>query len=149
MVVALAAIFALGIAYFAEFLLHMVPCPLCYIERWPYRIVVVLGLSAVVVPQRFGRVLLGLAVLVMLGDVAIAFVHVGTEQHWWKSPLPECNAPPPGFGAMPLRPSASCDSPVYLIPGLPISFATMDLLYALTVALAIGTYLRVSQWRDR
>ncbi|MGC9269070.1 disulfide bond formation protein B [Acidiphilium sp.] len=138
---------ALGIAYFAEYALHMIPCPLCYIERWPYRIIVVLGLVAAFAPPRFARVLLGLAMVAMLGDVVIAFVHVGAEQHWWKSPLPECNIAPAGFGAMPLRPSASCDDPVYLIPGLPISFATMDLIYALTVAVGIGTYLRVNRWR--
>lgn len=147
--VAGAGAFALAIAYFAEYALHMVPCPLCYIERWPYRIIIVLGLAGAVLPPRAARVLLGLAALVMLGDVAIAFVHVGAEQHWWKSPLPECNVAPPGFGAMPLRPSASCDSPVYLIPGLPISFATMDLIYALTVASAIASYLRASRGEIR
>lgn len=140
---ALAALAALVIAYFAEFFLHMIPCPLCYIERWPYRIVIVLGLIAAVLPARAGRALLVLAVLVMLGDAVIAFVHVGAEQHWWASPLPECNIAPPSFGKMPLRPSASCDSPVFLIPGLPISFATMDLLYSLLVACVVGTYLKV------
>lgn len=142
--VAGAGVFALAIAYVAEYALHMVPCPLCYVERWPYRIIIGLGVLAALVPPRWGRVVLGVAALVMLGDVAIAFVHVGAEQHWWKSPLPECNVAPPGFGAMPLRPSASCDSPVYLIPGLPISFATMDLIYALTVASAIASYLKAS-----
>ncbi len=145
--VALAGVFALGMAYVAEFVLHMIPCPLCYIERWPYRMIVVLGLAAALAPARLSRVLLGLAVVAMLGDVVIAFVHVGAEQHWWRSPLPECNIAPPGFGAMPLRPSASCDDPVYLIPGLPISFATMDLLYAMAVAAAISAYLKVNRWR--
>jgi disulfide bond formation protein DsbB len=144
---AAAGLFALGMAYFAEFALHMIPCPLCYIERWPYRIIVGLGLIAAFAPPKFARILLGLAAFTMLGDVAIAFVHVGAEQHWWKSPLPECNIAPPGFGAMPLRPSASCDDPVYLIQGLPISFATMDLIYALAVAAAIAAYLRASRWR--
>jgi disulfide bond formation protein DsbB len=145
--VALAGLFALGMAYFAEFVLHMIPCPLCYIERWPYRIIVVLGLVVPFMPPKFGRTLLGLAALILLADVAIAFVHIGAEQHWWASPLPECNAAPPGFGAMPLRPSASCDDPVYLIPGLPISFATMDFLYALAVAALIATYLKGRRWR--
>ncbi|MCF3946244.1 disulfide bond formation protein B [Acidiphilium sp. AL] len=142
---AVAAALALGIAYYAEFVLHLVPCPLCYIERWPYRIAIVLGILVAVAPPRAGRALLALAALVMLGDAAIAFVHVGAEQHWWNSPLPECNAPPPGFGALPLRPSASCDAPTYLIPGFPVSFATMDLVYALGFALAILAYLKRSK----
>ncbi|MHB1302513.1 MAG: disulfide bond formation protein B [Acidiphilium sp.] len=145
----LAALFALGMAYFAEYALRMIPCPLCYIERWPYRIAVVLGLLAMAVPSRLARPLLLLAALVMIGDAAIAFVHVGAEQHWWASPLPECNAPPPSFGSLPLRPSASCDSPVFLIPGLPISFATMDLIWALAIAGAIGIWLRRGTRRMR
>lgn len=147
MLVAGAGLFALGMAYFSEYVLHLIPCPLCYIERWPYRIIIALGLIGALAPRRIARGLFGLAVLVMLGDVAIAFVHIGAEQHWWPSPLPECNVAPPDFGAMPLAPSASCDSPVYLVPGLPISFATMDLLYALTVAAAISAYLTLNQRR--
>ena len=37
--------------------------------------------------------LLVLVVLSMLASVALAFIHVGVEQHWWPSPLPECAAP--------------------------------------------------------
>lgn len=145
LIVGLAAAIALGIAYYSEFVLRLVPCPLCYIERWPYRIVIVLGILAAIVPPRAGRLLLGLAALVMLGDVAVAFVHVGAEQHWWASPLPECNAPPPSFGSLPLHPSASCDAPVYLIPWLPVSFATMDLISSLIFVVAISIYLRRSR----
>jgi disulfide bond formation protein DsbB len=137
---ALAGLAALGVAYFGEFVEHLVPCPLCYIERWPYRIIILLGLIGAIAP-RFGRPALALVLLTMLGDGVIAFVHIGAEQHWWKSPLPECNIAPLSMGAMPLRPSASCDSPVYLIHGLPISFATMDFCTALSIAGLIAAYL--------
>ncbi len=139
---ALAAFAALGTAYFAQDVLRMIPCPLCYIERWPWRIAAALGILAAILPRLPARVLIGLAALALFVNVAIAFVHVGAEQHWWKSPLPECNAPPPSFGAnLPLRPSASCDAPVFLIPGLPISFATMDLIWSLVVALAASAHI--------
>lgn len=143
---ALAAAAALAIAYYAEFALHLIPCPLCYIERWPYRIAIALGVLAALAPRGIGRILLGVAVAVMLGDAAIAFVHVGAEQGWWQSPLPECNAAPASFGSsLPLHPSASCDKPTYLIAGLPISFATMDLIYATAFAIGLGAYLRLSR----
>lgn len=146
LIAALAAAAALAIAYYSEFALHLIPCPLCYIERWPYRIAIALGILSAVAPRGIGRVLLGVAVAVMVGDVAIAFVHVGAEQGWWKSPLPECNAAPASFGSsLPLHPSASCDKPTYLIRGLPISFATMDLIYAALFAIVLGTYLRLSR----
>jgi disulfide bond formation protein DsbB len=145
--VAVAAFAALGIAYFAEFHLRMVPCPLCLIERWPYRIAAAIGLLAAMTPRSASRFLLALAILVLLGGAAIAFIHVGVEQGWWPSPLPECNAPPPSFGALPLRPSVSCSSPVFLIPGLPVSMALMDMIYALVFAAFILIYLRQSRRR--
>lgn len=149
LLLALAGIAALGAAFFAQDVLRMIPCPLCYIERWPWRAAIALGLLAAILPRGPGRVLIGLAALALLANAAIAFVHVGAEQHWWKSPLPECNAPPPSFGAdLPLRPSASCNAPVYLISWLPISFATMDLIWSSVVAIASGAYLAMKDRRS-
>ena len=34
-------------------------------------------------------------------------------------------------GAMPARPAKPCDEPTFLIPGLPLSMAAMNLIYAL------------------
>ena len=101
----------------------MPPCALCLVERWPYRIVIVLGLLAAVAPQPLVRLLLVLAVLCLLADAAIAFVHVGVEFRWWPSPLPECAAPHFSGGSiaerlasMPARPAKPCDEPTFLIP---------------------------------
>jgi disulfide bond formation protein DsbB len=130
----------------------LVPCALCLLERWPYRVAIVLGLLASVVPHRWARALLVLVVLSMLVSTALAFVHVGVEQHWWPSPLPECAAPSFTGGTiaerlahMPARPAKPCEDPAFLIPGLPISMAAMNLLYALAFAALLGTVL----WRDR
>ena len=48
-------------------------------ERWPYRIVIVLGLLAAIAPTRLVRFILVLAVVCLLADAAIAAVHVGVE----------------------------------------------------------------------
>ena len=105
-----------------------------------------------VVPHRWARALLVLVVLAMLVDAALAVVHVGVEQHYWPSPLPECAAPRFTGGSiaerlaqMPARPAKPCEDAAYLIPGLPISMAAMNLLYALAFALVLGVLL----WRDR
>jgi disulfide bond formation protein DsbB len=140
-IVAAGALLALCVAYFAEYRLRLVPCPLCLLERWPYWITVVLGFFAALAP-RLGRFFLALAVLALLAGVAIAFIHVGVEQGWWPSPLPECNAPPPSFGSLPLRPSISCSAPSFLIPGLPLSMALMDMIYALAFASLLIIYLK-------
>ena len=145
---AVAAGAALGVARLAQSWDGFAPCALCLWERWPYRLIVILGLLAVVLPRGAARSLLWLAVLVALGDVAIAVVHVGVEQHLWPSPLPECAAPRFSGGSiadmlksMPTQPSKPCDAPSFLIPGLPLSMAAMDLLYAAVLALGLTSVL--------
>ncbi len=149
---ALAATFALGLALASERWEGLVPCALCLVERWPYRVAIALGLLACVVPNRWARVLLVLVVVSMLADAAVAVVHVGVEQHYWPSPLPECAAPRFTGGTvaqrlaqMPDRPAKPCEDAAYLIPGLPVSMAAMNLLYALGFALLLSIVL----WRDR
>ena len=45
-----AAAAALAVAIAAERLGGLAPCPLCLMERWPYRVVIILGLFAAAVP---------------------------------------------------------------------------------------------------
>jgi disulfide bond formation protein DsbB len=138
---AVVALGALGLAYFAQYVLLLTPCELCLWERWPYRIVAVLGLLAVLLRRSSARVVLGLAALVMLGDVGIAGLHVGVEFGWWTSPLPECNGMlTPGAG-LPVVPATPCDRPVYLIAHLPVSMAMMDFCGALLFAAALLVYV--------
>ncbi|MDR3520566.1 MAG: disulfide bond formation protein B [Acidocella sp.] len=132
---------ALAMAYWAQYVEGLVPCPLCLLERWPYRIIIALGLIALLCRPPTGRFVLGLAVLTMLGGAAIASVHVGVELHLWLSPLPECNGNfSPGM-ALPMTPAIPCDKPVYFIPGLPVSMAVMDLFYELLLALLTVSYI--------
>lgn len=137
---------ALAAAFATEWGLGIVPCALCLVERWPYRIGIALGLLALLW-GRGRRAVLGLMVVVMLAGVGTAAVHVGVEHGWWPSPLPECAAPDLGHGTaaerlarMPLFPAKPCDEPTYLIPGLPVSMAMANLL----LALALAIYLAIS-----
>lgn len=129
----------------------LAPCELCLVERWPYRGAIVLALLAFIVPPRIARVLLVLVVLTLLGDAALGFIHVGVEAHWWPSPLPECAAPRFTGGSiaeqlahMSARPAKPCDDPSYLIPGLPVSLAAMNLIYALAFAVGLAIFV----WRS-
>ena len=151
-VAALGAAAALGVAHAAEVWDELVPCALCLLERWPYRLVIALGLLAALAPARLVRPLLLVAMLALLADAGVAAVHVGVEWQWWPSPLPECAAPHFGGGsiaqrlaAMPARPSKPCDEPSFLVPGLPISMAAMNLLFAL----AFAALLAISLLRSR
>lgn len=140
---AAAAAVALGIALASERWEGLVPCALCLVERWPYRVAIVLGIAAAVLPPKAARVALALLALAILTGAALAAIHVGVEFRWWKSPLPECAAPAFSGGSiaerlarMPALPTKPCEDASYLIPGLPVSMAALNLLFACCFAAA-------------
>ena len=142
---------ALGVAAVWESY-GLVPCALCLVERWPYWAIVAVGLLGLVLPRPVARVCVHLLVPIGLAAAAAALVHVGVEQAWWPSPLPECAAS--GFSGgtvaerlarMPALPSKPCDDPTYLIPGMPVSMAAMNFVVALAFAAALATFL----WQTR
>lgn len=137
---------ALGVAFASEWWLGLVPCALCLLERWPYRVAIGLAVLAFLAP-RFGRVLLGLAAVSTLVGAGLGMVHVGVEQGWWPSPLPECAAPDLGGGTMaerlarmPALPAKPCDEPTYLVPGVPVSMAGMNVVYALALTGVVAMF---------
>ena len=147
-VVALVAAAALGIAFASERWGGLVPCALCLVERWPYRIIIVIGLVAAIAPRRLVRPFLSLSMLCLLASIVIAFVHVGVEQGWWPSPLPECAAPhitgasvSERLASMPALPGTPCDRPSFLIKGFPFSMALMNLLFSLIFLGAVAMLL--------
>jgi disulfide bond formation protein DsbB len=138
----------LGAALASEYLLGLVPCALCLWERWPYRMAIILGILAILLPMQPALGMLALVALVMFGAAGLGMVHVGVEQGWWPSPLPECAAPVLSSGSiaerlasMPAHPAKPCDDPTYLMPGLPVSMAAMNVLYALAIAGLLAIYL--------
>ena len=144
----LVAGFALLAAIGSERALGLVPCALCLVERWPYRVALVFAAVALLPLRRWSlRPLLWGVVLCMAFSVAAAGVHVGVEQGWWPSPLPECAAPTLGSGSMaerlahmPAHPAKPCDDPTYLVPSVPVSMAAMNGL----LALVFGAFLAMS-----
>ena len=120
----------------------LAPCALCLWQRWPYWVAAGLAAAAALLTERWRVWALRAAGLAVLASGAIAVLHVGVEQGWWPSPLPACLAPPVVAGASVddlLRslnpvPSKPCDEPAYLIPGLPLSMAMMNLIYAAGLA---------------
>ena len=139
---------ALGTAFAAQDLLGMAPCELCLWERWPYRVLIVLAGLALLLPRIARRVLLWLCALTLVCGAGVGLLHVGVERQWWPSPLPECNASNLLSGSvgglianLPAVPAKPCDAPNFLVPGLPVSFATMDLILAAVCAVALAAYL--------
>jgi disulfide bond formation protein DsbB len=136
---ALLAAAAPAFARMSEDLWGLAPCALCLWQRWPYWAAAGLALAAAALP-RARRPLLALAGTAVLASGAVAAFHLGVEAGWWPSPLAGCQAPALRGGAggvedlmraLPAAPSKPCDAPAFLVPGLPLSMAGMNLLYAL------------------
>lgn len=143
---------ALAAAFAAEWWGGLVPCALCLVERWPFRVAIGLGLLGLVVPRPVARWLAWLMMAVFLAGAVAGGVHVGVEQKLWPSPLPQCQAPnlsglsiAERLARMPAAPSKSCEDPTYLIPLVPISMAGMNLLLCLSLALGLLWFLNTSQ----
>ena len=138
---------ALGAAVASESLLGLVPCALCLWERVPYRVLIGVAVVALLLPARWARWLLLVGAVVALAGVAVGGVHVGVEQGWWPSPLPECAAPTLGGGSfaerlarMPALPAKPCDEPTFLLPFLPVSMAAMNTGLALLLAAGLAGF---------
>lgn len=155
-VLALATLLAalgLGTALASERWGGMIPCPLCLVERWPYRVAILFGLVGVFLPHAWARYAGALFALAMLAGVAAGGTHVGVERGFWPSPLPECRGVDTHgmsiaqrLAAMPARPSKPCEDAVYPLPWLPISFAEMDLILATVLAAGVASTV-IARWR--
>lgn len=141
LICALVSAAALGLAFATEWYGGLVPCALCLVERWPYRIAAPLAFVGLFLPRAWAWVVLWLCVAILLGGAVAGFIHAGVEYGWWPSPLPECMAPnlsgmsiAERLAKMPAHPSKACDEPTFLIPALPVSMAEMNMILALALA---------------
>lgn len=87
---------ALGMALMGQYVFHLHPCELCIWQRYPYGIVIVLGLIGFAASFKCREAVAGIMGLIGLTFIAnsiIAFYHTGVELHWWKSFLEGCSVP--------------------------------------------------------
>ena len=92
----LASAAVLGGALVSQYWGGLVPCELCLLERWPWRAAIVIALVARFVGRRPAQPWTALLLAVVyLVSAALAFYHVGVEQHWFAGPQ-ACTAGPGG-----------------------------------------------------
>ncbi len=134
---------ALANAYIAQYALGLEPCVLCLYQRIPYAVTGVLGIVALLIPDERMRAVTAAGV-VFLAGAAVAFYHVGVEQHWWVSAA-ACGSA--GGGQEPAtveelrqmllgaKPAKACNEVDWTLFGL--SMATYNV--GLSLALGIGS----------
>ncbi len=146
---------ALANAYIAEYAFGLEPCILCLYQRVPYAVAGVLGVVALMSPRVRVRAVAAAGVVFLIG-AAIAFYHVGVEQHWWAS-VAACGAGggAPGDIGGPAtvdelrqmltraKPVKACDEVDWTLFGL--SMATYNV--ALSLALATASLWAADQLR--
>ena len=85
--VLLASAAVLGAALLSQYWGGLRPCELCLLQRWPWAAAITIALVALFAGGRGALpwLALALAAVFMVG-VALAFYHVGVEQHWFAGP---------------------------------------------------------------
>ncbi len=133
------SIFSLAAAYTAQYGFNLQPCILCLYQRVPFAVVIALSIIGLFVPVRAARALVALSGAVFLAGAAIAFFHVGVEQHWWVGTA-SCGTSLHSGSLEYLReqimtaPVVKCDTPAWTLFG--ISMAGYNLAMSLGLALA-------------
>jgi disulfide bond formation protein DsbB len=132
-------------AYGFEHIGELVPCEMCWWQRWALFGVAFLAADALVlgrVARRsaalapLARATGWLALLAMAANAGIALFHAGVEQKWWQG-LTRCTAPPVAGDARSMmadilaQPLVRCDAIPWQMFG--ISMAGWNFLIALTL----------------
>src|SRR6201996_1879221 len=85
--VLIASVAVLGGALISQYWGGLFPCEICLLQRWPWRIAVVVAILVLIVGGRIGaRLPAGLLARVFVVGAGISFYHVGVEQHWSAGP---------------------------------------------------------------
>jgi disulfide bond formation protein DsbB len=118
----------LGGALLSQYWGGLAPCELCLKERWPWTAAIAISFVATTTGSRRGlpRVALML-VLVFAASSALAFYHVGVEQHWFAGPS-ACSAPAgipttlEGLrGQLLQQQPVRCDKPAWVLFGISLA----------------------------
>src|ERR1700722_16057633 len=83
-----ASVAVLGAALLSQYWGGLAPCELCLLQRWPWRIAIVLAAVAWLTGDRGSLSSVALVfVLVFFVSAGLGFYHLGVEQHWFAGPV--------------------------------------------------------------
>src|SRR5690348_12322270 len=142
-----ASALVLGAALVSQYWGGLAPCELCLKERWPWDAALAIAalwfLLSGRVPGGWPAVVLA---LIFVAGAALAFYHVGVEQHWFAGPSACSGAPIAGGSIADLkaqllaRPPVRCDEVAWSLFG--ISLAGWNLLASIVLAVGAAVGMR-------
>lgn len=133
---------ALGMALLGQYGFGLQPCVLCVIQRYPFGIIIALGLLGFILSFKCSKsvvLMMSLIGLTFLVNAVIAFYHTGVELHWWKSFLEGCAVPDLGsspediIAHLSQAKAARCDEIPWADPVLHLSMANWNVLFCLAL----------------
>ncbi|MGD9664361.1 MAG: disulfide bond formation protein B [Novosphingobium sp.] len=137
----------LGGAYIGQYAFGLYPCEMCWWQRYPHFVAIVLAALAFVTPLQ--RLFVWLAALSIMTSGAIGAFHAGVEYGWWEG-LTTCATPGLGNGdpldAVFNAPLVRCDDVQWSLFG--ISLAGWNFLVS-TVSFAVIARLLLRNGHDR
>ena len=120
--IALLSAASLAVAFTAQYAFDLAPCILCIYQRIPFVATLLLGLTAYKLSRqnhpRGALLMIALSGLAFLGNSALAFYHVGVEQHWWVSAFEACAIDPTNIRKAALNPPVPCDKIPWQLYGI-------------------------------
>jgi disulfide bond formation protein DsbB len=136
-------------AYFFQYVLGYLPCPLCFEQRIPYYIAVPLALVVALAatwsaprPVVIGG--LALLALIMAVSTGLGVYHAGVEWKWWPGPA-DCSGPLGGMGSagdllqrMQSQTVVRCDDAAWRFLGISLAGYNALISLALVVVTAWG-----------
>lgn len=137
-------------AYYFQYVVGLVPCELCLLQRWPHMVAIAVGLAALMsfAWPRLGLLLVLTAIVALVVTAAIGVYHVGIEYDWWAGPQTCSGDIPRGLSPEELKKylfsarMVRCDETAWAMWG--ISMAGWNAL--LSVALAFALACGVTSW---
>jgi disulfide bond formation protein DsbB len=146
-------------AYYFQYVMGLVPCPLCLEQRIAYYVSIPLAVVVAIVagrgaPRSVVAAGLGVVALAMLFNAGLALFHAGVEWHWWLGPQ-ECSGPqdvlaPSGDLLKDLENGrvaiVRCDEAAWRDPFGLLSLAGYNVLISLALA-AIAARGAAAAWR--
>jgi disulfide bond formation protein DsbB len=134
-----ASVFALFGAYISQYIFGLQPCQLCFWQRKPFFIVIILAGLFLAIPglKKYQNSAIKIAALLLLINAAIAFYHAGVEKKWFEG-LDSCSIVSDQSDsledlkiALENTRAVRCDQPQFIFLGL--SMAGWNALYCLGI----------------
>jgi disulfide bond formation protein DsbB len=85
-------------AYGSQYIGGLVPCEMCWWQRYPHFAAVALALLAFALRGAPARTLVALAAVAIVVSGGIGIFHAGVEYHWWEG-VTRCTVAAPASGA--------------------------------------------------